>query len=643
MTDVQTVDKKNIIAVVLTGKRDFGRCPIASSYPAALWPVMGKPALQCLLDCLAEQGIQQAVICSYGDSAILQEAFTDYHAMKLAFLEEELPLGTAGCIRYAVTSKPDFFDQGKKTLLIFQGSMVNPPNVDHLLETHTKHNAILTVVLDPQKDPHAPGSDVAGIYACDPKILDFIPQDGYCDIKETLIPTLIQAGQSIETVNLADSVGSFREKDGYLLALTQRMGYPTESGPVDRTAATQTCDGVWIDPTAQVDPSATFLGAVKILKEAKVESGAVICGPTIIEQKACVGKNTLIDHSVVWPSARIGHHCEIQRCLIDQNASVPSESVLQDQAVSYKKSSIVQIMVDQLSGFQLTGMVILIVALLYSYWPQLTELFQIWQRSDEYGSGALVPVIAVTVLWMRRRRLAICPVKPLILWGIFALVLIQCVRFYGLWSWLRSLERLSLVMTIIALVMMLFGWKMLRRCLAVLLFLFLMVPFPNSVQYAITQPLQSWATHSAVFSLEMIGYDVKQQGNIIHLRSDDVDQYTSVAVAEACNGLRMVTAFFVVCGLVALLYTGPLWHKVVGMLSCLPIALLCNTVRLTITAIMFTFLDGPQWETIFHDFGGYAMMPLAIVIIMMEFWFLTKLFLVPPEAGDAVQHIIVRT
>lgn len=35
-------NKQLIKAIILAGSRDFGRCPIASRLPAALWPVMDR-------------------------------------------------------------------------------------------------------------------------------------------------------------------------------------------------------------------------------------------------------------------------------------------------------------------------------------------------------------------------------------------------------------------------------------------------------------------------------------------------------------------------------------------------------------------------------------------------------------------------
>jgi exosortase/archaeosortase family protein len=88
-------------------------------------------------------------------------------------------------------------------------------------------------------------------------------------------------------------------------------------------------------------------------------------------------------------------------------------------------------------------------------------------------------------------------------------------------------------------------------------------------------------------------------------------------------------AFFVIGGFIVLLSKRSLWEKLAILISTLPIALLCNTIRLVVTAMAFTVLKGQQWEKIFHDFGGYAMMPLALAAVVGELWFLARLTTAP--------------
>jgi exosortase len=185
-------------------------------------------------------------------------------------------------------------------------------------------------------------------------------------------------------------------------------------------------------------------------------------------------------------------------------------------------------------------------------------------------------------------------------------------------------------LSIAALVLLLLGWEFFKRLSTILLFLLLMLPWPNRVQASLALPLQQWATSSAVFCLEVVGYEVVREGNVIHIGN------ATVAVAEACNGLRMITAFFVIGGLVVLLVERAWWEKLIVFISSLPIALFCNTLRLAATAIAFTVLQGEYWEKMFHDFGGYAMMPLALAIVVGEFWFLSKLTVVPKKESLVV-------
>jgi len=192
-----------------------------------------------------------------------------------------------------------------------------------------------------------------------------------------------------------------------------------------------------------------------------------------------------------------------------------------------------------------------------------------------------------------------------------------------------SAEKVSIALSVAALVLLLFGWQLFRKVFTVLLFLCLMLPWPNRIQAAVALPLQRWATSSAVFCLEVMGYDVMQEGNIIRIGD------ASVAVAEACNGLRMVTAFFVISGLVVLLVKRAWWEKLIVLASSLPLALLCNTTRLTITALAFTVVTGEYWEKVFHDFGGYAMMPLALAVLVAELWILARLTM-PPTKEEAM-------
>ncbi len=269
-----------------------------------------------------------------------------------------------------------------------------------------------------------------------------------------------------------------------------------------------------------------------------------------------------------------------------------------------------------------------LAAMLWSYWPVVWQLWRDWQVDENYSVGQLVPLAALYLVWRDRRALRERPIQPAWLGGLGVIVLAQLVRAYGLLDLRESIERYALVMTVWGVVLMAAGWPVFRRLKWVMLFLLLMVPLPGSVHNRVSGPLQSQATVGAVFLLELFGTTVLREGNVI-LLNDSVP----LAVAEACSGLRMLTAFVVVAAVLAFLVNRPPWQKAALLVSSIPVAIVCNLVRLLVTAELYLLVNREVAETFFHDFAGLAMMPLAVGLLMGELWLMRVL--VVPEHADS--------
>ncbi|HPC94148.1 MAG TPA: exosortase [Sedimentisphaerales bacterium] len=640
-------EQLDIRTVVLVGRQDFGRCPLAARLPMALWPIAGRPALERLLDHLAQEGIRRAVVCSENDISEYIEPVRQRHRLEITTLNEDLTGGTAGCLRDAVGS-----DTGD-LIMVFSGSMVSPPPLRSLIESHRLHGADLTMVFNPER----PDSDVPGapaeIYLCKRDVLRLIPAAGYSDIKEGLIPSILRAGGVVRPFVLATEVGSFHDRCGYLRAVSKHLMEYAEPGQVEGPHG-----GPRVAPQASVHPSARIWGAVEVGEKARILERAMIVGPAVIGPGAVVGRESVVVRSVLWRDARVGNRCEVFESVLDSAAVLADGAAVAERTVAAGRArkmgeerlksrrcwkarltDRVQELMDKLpararmsprqAGYLVGGWIVL-AAFLWSYWPTFMDLYEVWRRNDEYSAGLLVPFLAAYALWVRRRDFEAVSVRPAVWAGILLFLAAQTVRGLGLYLMFGSAERLSVLMSIVAIAVLLLGWAFLRKLAATLVFLCLMLPWPNRVQAALAVPLQSWATTSAVFCLELAGYEVAREGNIITVEN------TRVAVAEACNGLRMITAFVVISGLVVLLARRAWWEKLVILISSLPIALFCNTVRLTMTAVAFTFLKGEHVEKLFHDFGGYAMMPLALALVVGELWFLARLTTPPTELSPTV-------
>ncbi len=258
---------------------------------------------------------------------------------------------------------------------------------------------------------------------------------------------------------------------------------------------------------------------------------------------------------------------------------------------------------------------------LWAYWDTLEMLLRDWRHDLNYSVGQLVPVAALYLLWCSRDRLRSVRVRPC-WWGVGVLVAAQGVRLAGLLFLYESAERYSIILTLAGGVLLIAGWRAFGRLRWILAFTLLMIPLPGRIHNAVSGPLQDCATAGAVFMLEVSGVSVVREGHTMWL-----DNSVSLAVAEACSGLRMLTAFVVVAATLAGAIARPRWQKAVVLVSSIPVAIVCNLVRLFVTAHLYLLVSGEAAERFFHDFAGLTMMPLAVGLLAGELWLMNKLII----------------
>jgi exosortase len=282
----------------------------------------------------------------------------------------------------------------------------------------------------------------------------------------------------------------------------------------------------------------------------------------------------------------------------------------------------------------LAAVLVLLALTVWSYWPIIVSLAHTLRTNSDYSSGQLVPLVAIFLVWWDRKALQELPLIPCWSGGLLLLLSAEAARIYGFLSMRQSLEQYALVLALAGLTLLVAGGRLFRRVSWILLFLFLMMPLPNVVHSRISPPLQRLATTGSVFLLEALGCQVTQQGNIVML-----NERTSVAVAEACSGLRMLTAFIIVAALVVYVVKRPRSRKAVLFVSSIPIAVICNILRISLTALLMLYVNEQLAEKFFHDFAGFVMMPAAVSLLFGELWLMDRLTEQPgcqPPQGQVV-------
>lgn len=261
----------------------------------------------------------------------------------------------------------------------------------------------------------------------------------------------------------------------------------------------------------------------------------------------------------------------------------------------------------------------------FAYGPNILALITIWNNEPNYSHGFLVVPIAALIFW---KRLEERPMSwatyhaPWYCWiALAGLLALRAVAYERGMSWV---ETATLIPVTACIVFALGGAALLSRAWPAIGFLVFMLPLPPSINTLVAMPLQRIATIGSCFVLQLTGLWVVPSGNVINLATPRGPQ--QLEVATACNGISMLMTLAATVTAAVILVPMPVWKRIVVLLSAVPIALLSNVARIVATGWCYYLMEGELARERSHDWSGYLMMPLALVLVGLEILLLSWLF-----------------
>lgn len=274
--------------------------------------------------------------------------------------------------------------------------------------------------------------------------------------------------------------------------------------------------------------------------------------------------------------------------------------------------------------------------LAWAYDRQLADLIRTWENDPNYSHGYLViPVCGFMLWWLWPRGAEADRMRPSI-WGWVVLVALVGVRYATLQLGKYWLESVTLVPTVGALLLAYGGWPLLRRTWPAVAFLIFMYPIPPALNSDISLPLQRAACVSSAALLRLLGLWVMDEGNVLVVGGETLE------VAAACNGLAMLMSLAATITATVILVPMANWKRVILLLSVVPVALLCNILRISGTAWAYHLLGSAEGQKIAHDVAGWLMMPLALVLVLLELAWLSWL-VTEEEEAKAISPTLLTT
>ena len=196
------------------------------------------------------------------------------------------------------------------------------------------------------------------------------------------------------------------------------------------------------------------------------------------------------------------------------------------------------------------------------------------------------------------------------LWGIAWLSLGGLLAFPAIIGASATLSRVGFFCSLAGCVLVVGGGILLRQLAFPLSLLLFMVPVPGLLYDEITLPLRLLATRLGEGALELLGFSVVRYGNVLEL------PYGRLHVIDACSGIRSLLALGFATLSYGYLFEPRLWLRGALVLSSVPIAILLNAVRVTVTAVLLR--SHPQWTVgPVHDTLGWIMFFAAFAALVV--------------------------
>jgi len=247
--------------------------------------------------------------------------------------------------------------------------------------------------------------------------------------------------------------------------------------------------------------------------------------------------------------------------------------------------------------------------LIVSYAPVLWRLVRQWDDDPDMGHGFFVPVVAGFIAWQKRRELA--SLEPSPNWWGLVVVLYGAMQLYiATLGAELFLARTAFVISVIGIVLLLGGTAWLRALAFPLLLLFFMIPIPAVVYNSVTFRLQLLASKVSTEALNVLQIPVLREGNILELAEQ------KLSVVEACSGIRSLLSLSFLSLVYGYFFEKRLWMRVALFAATIPIAILANASRVTLTGVL-TEYKPELAEGFFHTASGWVIFLVALAILIL--------------------------
>ena len=248
------------------------------------------------------------------------------------------------------------------------------------------------------------------------------------------------------------------------------------------------------------------------------------------------------------------------------------------------------------------GVALVLFAALYAKPAFL--LVRDWTNFDNPDSGTGL-LLAPLAFWFAYQTGLKAYRKPAMALGVALLLASIGLRYVSDLAAELFTMRVSMLMAAAGLVLWFFGVRQLLAWWLPFVLLGLAIPLPELIIAKLTAPLQLIASRIGATLIESRNIPVLLSGNVIRIPGHDL------FVAEACSGLRSLTALVNLGVLLGAMLLVKPWSRVTLLVLAVPMAILINGFRIFLTAFLVFFVSPEAGSGFMHTTEGWLMFVIA--------------------------------
>lgn len=257
------------------------------------------------------------------------------------------------------------------------------------------------------------------------------------------------------------------------------------------------------------------------------------------------------------------------------------------------------------------------------------DILRIVQKDEEASHILLVPFVFARIAWVRRTELKDWQ-SNVSLWGIAIALVGVGLWLYGNISAMQVVWHFGAILTLVGAFVSIQGLVIVRRLWPAFLVLLFLMPMPGVIRHPLALFLQNVSAQATEVVTIAMGFEVSRNANLLI-----INDYP-VGIAEACNGMRMVSMLILV--VFAFVFSEKVrpWVRILLIALATPLAIVCNIVRLVPTVVAYGYFK-PETADLIHDWLGWVMVIASYFMLMGMLW-LMRWLLLPVEPQPKMQR-----